>query len=115
MKSTTATADSAPATPAVRWAMPLYSGIQRVRFKDRLTTRTYIAPDTLDFWVANADGTTATAGLGTYIDCNGVSRTATDRFVRRAYVTTIQLRNMRPGLPSDYVSGEDPWAFLYEN
>lgn len=26
----------------------LYLGIQRVRFKDRLTTRTYIAPDTLD-------------------------------------------------------------------
>jgi len=26
----------------------LYLGIQRIRFKDRLTTRTYIAPDTLD-------------------------------------------------------------------
>ncbi len=26
----------------------LYLGIQRVRFKDRLTTRTYVAPDTLD-------------------------------------------------------------------
>ena len=53
--------------------------------------------------------------LGSYIDCNGTEQTATDRFLRRAYVTTIQLRNMRPGLPSDYVSGEDPWAFLYEN
>jgi type IV pilus assembly protein PilW len=64
---------------------------------------------------ANADGTTNTAGLGTYIDCNGVSQTATDRFVRRAYVTTIQLRNMRPGLPSDFQEGSDPWRYLYEN
>ncbi|MBT9550002.1 MAG: PilW family protein [Hydrogenophaga sp.] len=53
--------------------------------------------------------------LGSYIDCDGAEQTATDRFLRRAYVTTIQLRNMRPGLPSDYVSGADPWAFLYEN
>lgn len=64
---------------------------------------------------ANADGTTLTAGLGTYRDCDGVSRTVTDRFIRRAYTTTIQLRNMRPGLPSDYVLGEDPWRYLYEN
>lgn len=64
---------------------------------------------------ANPDGTTATAGLGTYIDCNGVSQTATDRFVRRAYVTTIQLRNTRPGLPSDYSAGGDPWQYMYEN
>ncbi|WP_084383489.1 PilW family protein [Hydrogenophaga flava] len=64
---------------------------------------------------ANADGTTATAGLGTYIDCNGVSRTATDRFVRRAYVTTIQLRNMRPGLPRDYEVGGNPWQYMYDN
>lgn len=64
---------------------------------------------------ANPDGTTATAGLGTYIDCAGVSRTVTDRFIRRAYTTTIQLRNMRPGLPSDYVLGEDPWRYMYEN
>lgn len=64
---------------------------------------------------ANSDGTTLTAGLGTYFDCNGVSRTVTDRFVRRAYVTTIQLRNMRPGLPADYVAGNDPWAYLYDN
>ena len=28
--------------------LELYLGIQRTRFKDRLTTRTYIAPDTLD-------------------------------------------------------------------
>lgn len=64
---------------------------------------------------ANADGTTDTAGLGTYIDCNGVSRTATDRFVRRAYVTTIQLRNMRPGLPRDFEEGGNPWQYMYDN
>lgn len=64
---------------------------------------------------ANPDGTTATPGLGTYTDCAGVSRTVTDRFVRRAYTTTIQLRNMRPGLPSDYVLGGDPWQYMYEN
>lgn len=64
---------------------------------------------------ANADGTTATAGLGTYIDCDGVSRTATDRLIRRAYVTTIQLRNMRPGLPSDYEVGGNPWQYMYDN
>jgi type IV pilus assembly protein PilW len=64
---------------------------------------------------ANPDGTTITPGLGTYVDCAGTSRTATDRFIRRAYVTTIQLRNMRPGLPADYAAGEDPWTYLYEN
>lgn len=64
---------------------------------------------------ANGDGTTLVAGLGTYFDCNGVSRTATDRYVRRAYVTTIQLRNMRPGLPAEYQAGNDPYAYLYEN
>ena len=64
---------------------------------------------------ANADGTTLVAGLGTYFDCDGVSRTVTDRFVRRAYVTTIQLRNMRPGLPSDYELGGDPWQYMYDN
>lgn len=64
---------------------------------------------------ANGDGTTLTAGLGTYIDCNGVSQTATDRFVRRAYVTTIQLRNMRPGLPADYEVGGYSWNYMYDN
>lgn len=68
-----------------------------------------------DLGTANADGTTLTAGLGTYIDCNGDSRTATDRFVRRAYVTTIQLRNMRPGLPADYEVGGYSWNYMYDN
>ena len=63
---------------------------------------------------ANPDGTTLVAGLGTYLDCNGVSRTGTDRFIRRAYVTTIQLRNIRPGLPSDF-DGDNPYRYLYDN
>jgi type IV pilus assembly protein PilW len=58
------------------------------------------------------------AGLGTYVDCDGNEKTVSDRFLRRTYVTTIQLRNMRPGLPSNYLveSGttRNPWAYLYE-
>lgn len=64
---------------------------------------------------ANPDGTTLTPGLGTYLDCNGVSRTVTDGRVRRAYVTTIQLRNLRPGLCSDYAAGEYCWQYMYDN
>lgn len=52
--------------------------------------------------------------LGKYRDCNGNEQTVTDRFVRRTYVTTIQLRNMRPALPAEF-SGANPWAVLYEN
>lgn len=52
---------------------------------------------------------------GRYIDCDGNEQTPNDRFVRRAYVTTIQLRNMRPGLPSDYELGGDPWQYMYDN
>lgn len=59
-------------------------------------------------------GDNSTSDLGSYVDCNGNPQTNTDRFIRRAYVTTIQLRNMRPGLPSDYVAGSDPWAYLYQ-
>lgn len=58
-------------------------------------------------------GDNATADLGRYTDCNGATQTNNDRFLRRAYVTTVQLRNMRPGLPSDYTLGADPWAYLY--
>lgn len=58
-------------------------------------------------------GDNATADLGRYTDCNGATQTNNDRFLRRAYVTTVQLRNMRPGLPSDYAAGADPWAYLY--
>lgn len=53
--------------------------------------------------------------IGRYIDCDGNEQTPNDRFVRRAYVTTIQLRNMRPGLPSDYELGGDPWQYMYDN
>ena len=60
-------------------------------------------------------GDNSTADLGSYVDCDGVVQTNNDRRLRRAYVTTIQLRNMRPGLPSDYALGANPWLFLYEN
>jgi type IV pilus assembly protein PilW len=64
---------------------------------------------------ANPDGTTLEAGIGTFIDCDGVSRTITDRFIRRAYTTTVQLRNIRPALPDEYDGGANPWSYLYEN
>ncbi|MCB2016748.1 MAG: PilW family protein [Hydrogenophaga sp.] len=60
-------------------------------------------------------GSNAIADLGWYLDCDGAAQQPTDRFVRRTYVTTIQLRNLRPGLPTDYALGGDPWAFLYGN
>ncbi len=60
-------------------------------------------------------GDNATADVGRYIDCDGDVQTPNDRFVRRAYVTTIQLRNMRPGLPSDFSAGQDPWLYMYDN
>jgi type IV pilus assembly protein PilW len=53
--------------------------------------------------------------LGKYYDCDGTQKSQTDRYLRRAYHTTIQLRNMRPGIPSDYnLNGgvvRDPWAY----
>lgn len=70
---------------------------------------------------ASGSGATAVAevqGLGTYVDCGGTKQTKSDRYLRRAYVTTIQLRNMRPALPAPYTtepdSGgapvvQDPW------
>lgn len=60
-------------------------------------------------------GDNNTGDLGRYLDCAGTWQTANDRYIRRAYVTTIQLRNMRPGLPAEYQSGVDPYAYLYEN
>ncbi|MDQ7747368.1 PilW family protein [Hydrogenophaga pseudoflava] len=60
-------------------------------------------------------GDNTLADVGRYIDCDGAEQTPTDRFLRRAYVTTIQLRNMRPGLPSDYELGGDPWQYMYDN
>lgn len=61
-------------------------------------------------------GDNSRADLGWYRDCNGAEQTVQDRYLRRAYVTTIQLRNMRPGLPAPYeVSAGvvvNPWAHL---
>lgn len=50
------------------------------------------------------------ADLGRYTDCSGTVQTNTDRFLRRAYVTTINLRNMRPRLPSAYEVGRNPYS-----
>lgn len=54
--------------------------------------------------------------VGTYVDCAGTTQTANDRYLRRAYITTVQLRNMRPALPAAYETAEgvvtDPWAYL---
>jgi type IV pilus assembly protein PilW len=68
---------------------------------------------------ASGSGATAVAevqGLGTYVDCEGTKQTKSDRYLRRAYATTIQLRNMRPALPAPYEApaGEvsDPWRTL---
>jgi type IV pilus assembly protein PilW len=63
-------------------------------------------------------GDNTVTDIGRYVDCDGVEQTPNDRFVRRAYVTTIQLRNMRPGLPADYTAvggvGANPWSDMYE-
>lgn len=58
---------------------------------------------------AGQGATPAESGLGTYTDCNGTKVTKDDRYLRRAYVTTIQLRNTRPALPATYSAGKDPW------
>jgi type IV pilus assembly protein PilW len=66
----------------------------------------------------DAEATAMVTGLGTYRDCDGVEQTGSDRFLRRTYVTTIQLRNMRPGLPADFdpaATTNNPWAYLYED
>ena len=64
-------------------------------------------------------GDNTVTDIGRYVDCDGVQQTPNDRFVRRAYVTTIQLRNVRPGLPADYSGvggvGANPWLYLYED
>lgn len=60
-------------------------------------------------------GDNTTVDIGRYYDCNGAVQTPNDRYVRRAYVTTIQLRNVRPALPAEYCAGCNPYAYLYEN
>lgn len=62
-------------------------------------------------------GDNTLADVGYYRDCAGnvPNPLPSDRFLRRAYVTTIQLRNVRPALPANYQAGQDPWSPLYEN
>lgn len=63
-------------------------------------------------------GGSGRAELGSYVDCNGVRQDGSDDgFLRRAYHTTVQLRNMRPAVPAGYTLNPDgsvrnPWAYL---
>lgn len=54
------------------------------------------------------------ATTGRYLDCTGTQKTPTDGYLRRAYQTTVQLRNMRPAVPLAYAAGDNPWASLDE-
>lgn len=60
------------------------------------------------------------AEIGSYVDCNGVRRDGNnDGFLRRAYHTTVQLRNMRPAVPDSFAEDaakivRNPWAYLTE-
>lgn len=64
-------------------------------------------------------GAASAEEFGTYRDCNGDEQSASDGYVRRAYVTTVQLRNARPAVPATYdMDGgqiRNPWAFLDES
>lgn len=52
--------------------------------------------------------------LRQYIDCNGDQVTApNDGLIRRAYVTTVMARNMRPGVPAPFAAATNPWDVLY--
>lgn len=55
-----------------------------------------------------ADSASKTA-FGTYMNCDNTEITNTDGFSRRAYRTTVFLRNLRPGVPTPYKAGTDPW------
>lgn len=61
-------------------------------------------------------GDNSRSDLGWFRNCAGTEETKDDRYLRRAYVTTIQLRNMRPGLPASYEKSAgivvNPWASL---
>lgn len=47
--------------------------------------------------------------LRQYRDCDGAAQTAPAGFQRRAYVTTVMARNLRPGLPDAFSAGNNPW------
>jgi type IV pilus assembly protein PilW len=55
-------------------------------------------------------GSNSLADIGRYADCNGTTQTPTDRFLRRAFVTTILLRNMRPQLPAEWDAVKNPYT-----
>lgn len=54
-----------------------------------------------------------TTELRQYVDCSGNRVTApNDGLIRRAYVTTVMARNLRPGLPAPFAAGANPWSIL---
>lgn len=54
-----------------------------------------------------------TTELRQYVDCSGTRVTApNDGLIRRAYVTTVMARNLRPGLPAPFAAGSNPWSIL---
>lgn len=63
-------------------------------------------------------GSNTLEDIGIYFDCAGTQQKPTDRYLRRAYVTTVQLRNMRPGLPAPFQNDgglvANPWEYLNE-
>lgn len=64
-------------------------------------------------------GSGSRAELGSYVDCKGERQDGNgDGFFRRAFHTTVQLRNMRPAVPAAYAQDgttvRNPWAHLAE-
>jgi type IV pilus assembly protein PilW len=56
-------------------------------------------------------GSLSTADLGFYRDCAGNAiANGTDRFLRRAFRTTVAFRNLRPDIPATYTANGDPWV-----
>jgi type IV pilus assembly protein PilW len=57
------------------------------------------------------------AEMSRYIDCDGNTDTSkTDRYLRRAFHTSVQFRNLRPGIastvPTSGATNSDPWTAL---
>jgi type IV pilus assembly protein PilW len=51
------------------------------------------------------------ATIGAYKNCNGTDVTdASDRYLRRAFRTTIAFRNTRTAIPNAFIANGDPWA-----
>lgn len=61
-------------------------------------------------------GDNSAADFNRYLDCDGVVRMAADGRARRAYRTTVYLRNTRPGLPAAFNNSDgtakNPYSHL---